>query len=161
MTENDRPEKTTGNIPRGVEVLVKKAAVDAAFRAELLEKRSKAAEIIGLALTPAEAAMLDAVPRAQLEAIIERTSVHPSLRPVFLGRAAAVMLVALGVTGTSGCIPSMGIDASRVPTTERPAGKQNLTPAPPAKPLIDNAPVPPPTRGIQPDRPPTVEAPAK
>ena len=60
-------------IPRGIEVLVKKASVDAAFRELLLEKRSGAAEAIGLTLEPAEAAMVDAVPREQLEAILNAT----------------------------------------------------------------------------------------
>jgi hypothetical protein len=51
-------------IPRGVEVLVKKAAVDPAFKKMLVEKRAKAADDIALKLSPAEAAMLDAVPAA-------------------------------------------------------------------------------------------------
>jgi len=156
-----------GNIPRGVEVLVEKAAVDAAFRADLLEKRSKAAEIIGLVLTPAEAAILDGVPRGQLVAIIDRTTVHPSQLPAFLGTAAAVMLVALGATGTTGCIGfigSAGNRTDRMPTTERPAGTENISTVSPVQPVVDNAPatkppatdnapVPPVTRGIQPDRP--------
>src|SRR5512137_1306017 len=79
-----------GAIPRGVEVLVKKASVDAAFRAVLLARRSAAAGEIGLALTPDEAMMLDIVPAAQLEAIISRTKVDPSKAPAFLGKAAAV-----------------------------------------------------------------------
>jgi hypothetical protein len=73
-----------GDIPRGVEVLVKKAAVDPAFK-NILK------------LSPAEEAMLAAVPEAQLHAIIARTKVSPSLRPAFLGYAAAAMLAALNV----------------------------------------------------------------
>jgi len=49
------------DIPRGVEVLVKKAAVDPAFKKLLLEKRAGAAEAIALKLEPAEAAMLAAL----------------------------------------------------------------------------------------------------
>lgn len=49
-------------IPRGIEVLVKKAAIDPAFREVLLEKRGAAA---------AEIATLNSVPRAQIEQIIE------------------------------------------------------------------------------------------
>ena len=89
--------KPLGPIPRGIEVLVKKAAVDAEFKRLLLEKRAGAAKEIGLALDPAEAVMLAAAPAAQLESVIAQTTVAPSLRPAFLGRAAAVMLVALGV----------------------------------------------------------------
>jgi hypothetical protein len=86
-----------GDIPRGVEVLVKKAAVDPAFKKMLLEKRAGAADDIALKLSPAEEAMLAAVPEAQLHAIIARTKVSPSLRPAFLGYAAAAMLAALNV----------------------------------------------------------------
>jgi hypothetical protein len=87
-----------GQIPRGIEVLVKKASVDAAFRSRLLATRSAAAHEIGLSLEPAEAMMLDLVPAAQLEAIIAQTRVEPSKQPLFLGKAAAVMLAALGAS---------------------------------------------------------------
>jgi len=87
-----------GNVPRGVEVMVKKAAVDPAFKEILFEKRAGAAEAIALKLEPAEAAMLAAVPEAQLDAIVANTKVNPSLRPAFLGYAAGVMLAALGVS---------------------------------------------------------------
>ena len=86
------------DIPRGVEVLVKKAAVDPAFKKILLEKRAGAADAIALKLEPAEAAMLAAVPEAQLRAIVANTKVSPSLRPAFLGYAAGAMLAALGTT---------------------------------------------------------------
>ncbi len=82
--------------PRGIEILVKKASVDGAFRGQLLEERSGAAERIGLTLDAAEAAMLDAIPEAQLITIIEKTKVAPLLRPVFIGYAAAAMLAAVG-----------------------------------------------------------------
>ena len=83
-------------IPRGVEVLIKKAAVDPAFKKLLLEKRAGAATAIGLNLSPAEQAMLAAVPEAQLRAIVGNTKVSPGLRPAFLGYAACAMLAALG-----------------------------------------------------------------
>jgi hypothetical protein len=90
-----REGRNIGGVPRGVEVLVKKAAVDPAFRKLLLEKRARAADDIALKLESAEAAMLDAVPEEQLRAIIGRTKVSPSLRPAFLGYAAGAMLAAL------------------------------------------------------------------
>jgi hypothetical protein len=88
---NNMPE----GIPRGVEVLIKKAAVDPAFKKMLVEKRAPAAETIALKLEPAEAAMLDAVPLPQLEAIVANMKVDAKLRPAFLGYAAGVMLAAL------------------------------------------------------------------
>ena len=94
-----REGRSVGNVPRGVEVLVKKAAVDPAFKKTLLVKRARAADDIALKLSPAEAAMLDAVPEDQLRAIIGRTKVSPNLRPAFLGAAAAAMLAALAAAG--------------------------------------------------------------
>jgi hypothetical protein len=94
--------KGVSDVPRGVEVLVKKAAVDPTFKKILLEKRAAAAETIALKLEPAEAAMLDAAPLPQLEAIVANTKVSPKLRPAFLGYAAGVMLAALAAA-TSAC----------------------------------------------------------
>jgi hypothetical protein len=94
--------KGVRDVPRGVEVLIKKAAVDPAFKKILLKKRAAAAETIALKLEPAEAAMLDAVPEGQLEAIVANTKVSPKLRPAFLGYAAGVMVAALSAA-TSGC----------------------------------------------------------
>ncbi len=110
------------SISRGIEVLVKKAAVDPAFKKMLLEKRAEAAETIVLKLEPAEAAMLRAVPAKQLEATVANTKVNPSLRPAFLGYAAAVMLAALG-TGAYAAdqdeweIRTVGIDPEIPPKT--------------------------------------------
>ena len=86
-------------IPRGIEVLVKKAAVDPEFRAVLLEHRAAAAQQIDLELEPSEAMMLRAVTDGQLEAIIARTTVPQQHRRAFLGKAAAAMLAAVGVMG--------------------------------------------------------------
>ncbi|MBN1918419.1 MAG: hypothetical protein JW889_10945 [Verrucomicrobia bacterium] len=89
-------------IPIGIEVLVKKAAIDPDFRQILLARRAYAADEIALKLEPSEAVMINAVPAAQLEAIVARTTVHPKQRAAFLGRVAAVMIVALSASG-SGC----------------------------------------------------------
>ena len=158
------PGKGVGEIPRGIEVLVKKASVDADFRALLLEERSEAAASIGLTLEPAEAMMLDAVPAAQLEAIIGHTTVSPERRRAFLGKAAAVMLAALGAAAVPGCdeiSPApKGIrpdpppkPRTRTPTTAtgpKPVTKVPVTdgirPDPPPK-------QPGPTTGVRPDPP--------
>ena len=117
--------KPLGPIPRGIEVLVKKAAVDPEFKCLLLEKRGEAAKAIGLALEPAESLMLAAAPAAQIEAIIAQTNVSPSLRPAFLGRAAAVMLAALGVGLTAVAVRNAvaGVVAKDLPSVSaaRPA----------------------------------------
>ncbi len=90
--------KSNGRIPRGIEVLVKKASVDSAFCEVFLSERAKAAERIGLDLDVAETAMLSAIPESQLIGIIHNTKVSPKVRPAFMGYAAAAMLAALGVT---------------------------------------------------------------
>jgi hypothetical protein len=143
-----------GPIPRGIEVLVKKAAVDAEFKRLLLEKRAEAAKEIGLVLDPAEAMMLVATPRAQLETIIAQTNVSPSLRAAFLGRAAAVMLVALGAgTLANGALivqpdePSVTSTAAPTPTVVPPPPPSGVSRGarpdkPPMPPVIAPAPTP-------------------
>jgi hypothetical protein len=161
------PGKPVGPIPRGIEVLIKKAAVDPEFRTVLLEKRAAAADEIGLVLDPAEAFMLRAAPREQLEAIIARTKVHPNVRSAFLGRAAAVMLVALGA-GTLGCDREEGGEVAGIEPDRPPAKRVEPTdgeateskppePAPRATAFEPTRSTPTAsdavTRGIRPDRP--------
>jgi acyl carrier protein len=81
-------------VPKGIEVLVKKASVDPAFRTVLLERRAAAAQEIGLELNAAETMTLASVPTDQLETIIAQTDVPQEHRRAFLGHAA--MLAALG-----------------------------------------------------------------
>jgi acyl carrier protein len=123
-----------GSIPRGLEVLVKKAAVDPAFKEALLERRAEAAESIGLKLEPAEAMMLSAAPAAQIEAIIARTRVPQEHRRAFLGQAAAAMLATLGVVLPAEAMPVApgGAVADRPP--------QPAPPSPPDKPQPKPAP---------------------
>jgi len=92
------PGKRNDSVPRGIEALVKKAAVDTAFYARLLAERSGAAQIIGLVLDPAEAMMLDNIPEAQLITIVHNTRVKEKHVSAFMGYAAAAMLAALGVS---------------------------------------------------------------
>ena len=160
------PGKGLGPIPRGIEVLIKKAAVDPAFKRLLIETRDEAARDIDLTLDPAEAMMLRAAPRGQLEAIIARTRVHPTVRSAFLGRAAAVMLVALGA-GAVGCEEDgepAGIEPDRpaVERVEPPEAEE--TERPPAgeaveRPSPDPEPLPHVVTGIQPAPPPKTEQP--
>ena len=116
-------------IPRGIEVLIKKAAVDVAFRQRLLEERSEAAQAIGLTLTPAEVAMLDVASDEQLRATIDHTRVEPRLRPAFLGRAAAVMLAALGACQCTEQVPATDGIRPDPPPKEAPAKPERKKPA--------------------------------
>jgi len=122
-----------GAIPRGIEVLIKKASIDPRFKQLLLEQRAGAAESIGLVLDPAEEMMLRAVPDEQLEAVIAQTHVPQDHRRAFLGTAAAVMLTAIGVS-----VPGCG---------------GGVRPDNPSDEPVDE-PDPSPTKGIRPDVPP-------
>jgi hypothetical protein len=74
----------TGDIPRGIEVLVKKASVDSKFRRLLLEKRAEAAKEIDLALSSDESEILDSIPTEQLQKIIDNVKVKPETVEIFL-----------------------------------------------------------------------------
>jgi hypothetical protein len=155
--------KDVGQIPRGIEVLVKKASVDPSFRRLLLDKRAQAADEIGLKLSPAEVSMLTAIPAAQLEAVIAAAKVEDRHIAAFMGKVAAVMLAALAVGAFVGC-PTLGIQPD--PTISqgiRPGPDRNIRnvhrPAEPAAgpatgPSTGPSTQPGPTRGIQPDVPP-------
>jgi acyl carrier protein len=95
-------------VPQGIEVLVRKAAVDPSFKMLLLERRAAAAAEIGLELTQPEAIMLSAVTGEQLSATIARTTVPLEHRRAFLGQAAAAMLAALGAMATAAGTASAG-----------------------------------------------------
>lgn len=158
--------KAVGPIPRGIEVLIKKAAVDAEFRELLLSRRAASADEIGLTLTPAEKMMLDAAPADQLARIIGQTRVDPAVRPALLGRVAAAMLLALGLTGaigTVGCPPfSYGVSPDRIPTPPPPATD---TPVPlgvrPDRPAVQPREDLGGTKGSRPDRPIQPDAPVQ
>jgi len=140
-----------GAVPRGVEILIQKAAVDPEFKALLLEKRSAAAAEIELILQPAEAVMLDSVPAEQLEAIIAGTKVPEKTRRALLGTVTVATLAALGVI--SFCTPTTrGIQPDVPPTTGT-----DTQPAPePRDSEVGTDRLDPRmrTRGIRPDRPP-------
>ena len=145
--------------PRGIEVLVKKAAVDPEFRELLFEQRGGAAAAIELELDPAENAMLSAIPQAQLAQIISQTSVPMEQRRVFLGRIAAAMLAMVGA-GLAGCNPTKGVQPDRPESQgirpDRPESERTNSPAlqpPEGKPPATNDQAPGVSRGIRPDRP--------
>ena len=144
-----------GAVPRGIEVLVKKAAVDEAFRAELLDRRADVARDIELALDAAEAAMLNGIPRDHLERIIAGTQVHESARGALLGKVAAVMMAALGLAA-GGCRSeplTLGIRPEKPGVVEAEEGeKPDGADEPDAKPAPTQRPDKV-TRGVRPDRP--------
>ena len=68
ISTHDAPsdKEVTTSVPRGIEILVQKAAVDEQFRAVFLDRPIAAAETIGLKLGETEVALLKAVPRGHL-----------------------------------------------------------------------------------------------
>jgi hypothetical protein len=127
---NKHPEAGPGksrrghpHIPRGIEVLVKKASVDRTFRQQLLKTKSGAAELIDLELTKPEIMMLNATPEDHLAAVIDSTSVPERHRSIFLGTAAVLMLAAIGVTvtGCDGVVQTRGVQPDRPPDTDAAA----------------------------------------
>ncbi len=115
--ESERPsQRDLSNIPRGIEVLVKKASVDAEFRQLLFDKRAQAASEIGLELTDAEQNMLSNMPSEQLGRIIDKTKIEPRYRSVFVGSVGRLMLATVvGAAAISGleCV-SAGISPDRI-----------------------------------------------
>ncbi len=136
--------QSVGEIPRGIEVLVKKASVDPAFRELLLTRRAEAAEEIGLQLEPAEAMMLAAAPREQLEMVISRTIVPAEHRRVFLGKVAAAMLAVLGVAVVGALVSSAGVrsEISKGERPDRPQSAGERVDRPPAEGKPSNKVVP-------------------
>jgi hypothetical protein len=91
----------SGTIPIGIEVLIKKAAVDPHFKAALIEKRAAAASAIHLSLTTAETMLINSAPAEQLACIIANTTVASSERQVFLGADVAAMMALASATANS------------------------------------------------------------
>jgi hypothetical protein len=153
-----------GAIPRTIEILLQNAAVDPEFRKKLLDERGAAAQELRIVLAPAETALLAAIPREQLEAVISRTKVSDKMRSLLV--AGAVTLAAVGVCAF--CLPSLGSSpdlppprpshpATRAPTSapattpSKPSGDEAAVPPPPS---ATSQPAPPTSRGIRPDLPP-------
>ena len=86
-------------LPQGLELLLRRAASDLEFRDQLLDTRAAAAAAIGLALDPAEQAMLASIPRAQLLLTIERINEAGDRRRGFLLKLAFAALVAAAAGG--------------------------------------------------------------
>ena len=94
--------------PRGIEVLLKKAKVDAGFQERLLEDPIAAAEAIGLTLLENEKRLLVTISKSTLRLMIARTFVPTHHVKTFMSRNAPAMLalvlastVALAGSGAS------------------------------------------------------------
>ena len=119
----------TPPVPVGIQRLLRLAAADEAFRAQLLEKRDAVARAAGVELTETERAVLRAASEAQLDAMAEHLPPTASPRREFFRQTAATaaaLLAGSALVASEGCARSAG-----------------------ARPDI-----PPPTEGVAPDEPP-------
>jgi hypothetical protein len=167
-------------VPTGIQTLMRLAALDPAFRDELLARRGAVADAAGVGLTRSEQAILAAVPVAQLERMVATVPPPPADRRTFLRQAAGAAVLALGGAALAqlGCkdpsperpehlTPSRGISPRPV---EPPPGPDVGVPEPPPRPAAPEPPTEggaglepppprpagplPPTAGISPSLPP-------
>ncbi len=115
------------DVPRGIEVLLNKAAVDDGFRDLLLTDPAGAAESIALDLSGGEQAVLGSVSPATLSAMIARVEVPREHRKVFMGRVAAAMLTVVAGT-TYACSPPGIAPGGCVVQPEEPRQEQPAKP---------------------------------
>lgn len=163
-----------GNVPRAMEALLKKAAVDPRFLEELVSKRSRLATDCGVVLDPAEVTMLDGAPEPQLRAIVAGVQVPEDQTRILSGASstAIVALLAQLAFGQGGAVaapqsppagPPSPAAVSIVETGEmRGTPDQRLLAQVPDGPVQVGEPLPHnvgPSRGIQPDLPPDVYLP--
>jgi len=116
---DNRPE---GNSPRGIEILLKKASVDADFAGVLLTSPEEAARLISLGLQDSERKILLNTPRATLETMIRHTTVKRHQLGAFRTLSASLMLAAVLAVGSTACDcddsgPTLGITAYDAPAS--------------------------------------------
>lgn len=90
-------------IPEGLQRLLSLARTEARFRTELLDRRSAVAAPASVSLSASERAILEAIPRAQLAAMIDGLPEEPTDRRTFLREAAAAALAVLAGVQLSAC----------------------------------------------------------
>ena len=138
-------------VPTGIQKLLRLAEVDAGFRRELLARRAGIASAAGVALTASEAAILGAVPAAQLEAMIGHLPPPPAGRRTFLRQTASTAVMLLGgavLAECAGC--TKGVGPETPPPTDAEAGASAPEDVPP-RPEVTELPL---TGGAAPDEPP-------
>lgn len=172
-----RPPETNAKgpaVPTGIQRLLRLAAVDDAFRAQLLEKRDLAAPAAGVELTATERAVLRAASEAQLDAMAKHLPPPTSARRDFFRQTAATAAALLAgpvLLACEGC-GAGAVKGSRpdVPPPPPPPDDGGFAEPPPERPdqnpmqteggaAPDEPPPPPPPpypapTGIAPDVPP-------
>jgi len=134
-------DKPGAEIPRGVEILLKMAAIDSVFRLRLIHMRGQASKDLGFKLTFAEAMILEAVPEDQLQTMIDAMPVSDEERSILLSAVPqskrpsdSPLLATLGIRPEWEDVPGL------------PPQTRGIRPD-----LPDRAPPPPQPKGIRPD----------
>ena len=87
-------------VPRGIELLLKKAKADDEFARYFLDRPLAAASELGLELSPTEARVLESMPRSTLETAVEHTRVADAHVPLLRSaRTAAALAMAMELSG--------------------------------------------------------------
>jgi membrane carboxypeptidase/penicillin-binding protein PbpC len=115
-----RSDRIVRDIPRGIEILLKKAKADAAFRELLLRDPLQAARSIELELGESEAKMLTCAPRAHLRAMVDHTSIPRQQVAVFrTAKTAAALVLALASTLVAPAFASAGMESYPAANSEQ------------------------------------------
>ena len=108
-TNRDGDSSELPAVPTGIERLLRHAANDERIRQALLQRRHEVAQLAKVPLTGTEAAILQAIPAAQLTDMVDNLPAPLPRRRQFLRQSAASAAVLLGGTalaeGTAGCGP--------------------------------------------------------
>jgi len=103
------------NIPRGLELLIKRASVDPEFKTALVQKRIKLLNELGICLDETEKSILECVPSDHLTRMIDATEVPPAQRKAISSGSVAAML-ALFTQLAFAPVPGRGETPSPAPT---------------------------------------------
>ena len=96
------------SVPVGLEKVLYLAARDSDLRARLLADRAGTIAALGVALRPSERAMLEAAPRAGLDAMIDRIDVSNPRKRRFMNLVAAAATSLAAGTALVGCSTESG-----------------------------------------------------
>lgn len=115
-----RGNRLLGNFPRGIEILLKKAKVDDAFRQRLLQDPFSAAESIELELSEQESKTVKNIPLSMLQTIINNTPVPKQYENTFrTAQKAAVLVLLLGTTAVIPSVTATGVEEGPTFSTEQ------------------------------------------
>jgi len=80
------------DIPRGLELLIKRASIDLEFKQELIQKRTRLLEELDITIDATESSMLACVPEEHLSRMIDATEVPPAQRKAISTGSVAAMI---------------------------------------------------------------------